>query len=153
MRDNIRDALLTPQTMICDDQAWGFSTQGLSPAGFARLRAWTTKEGPLLVLVSQIDIGLSVMNAHAGAVLLRQVQERFFWTEVVVLEHWPDHTRPTLDYVFLDEQGEPQWNRITPMDGRNLEREAWTEQHGHQLLHAEGCTLTAEVFATLKALI
>lgn len=140
MRDTIDHALLTPQTLICDDHAWGFPGDGAAPGGYGRLRIWTTEEGPLLVVVTECGIGTSVMNA-ANAIQ-QALRARFDRLDVVVLEHWPATESiagcETLDYVAVDEDGQVQWNRIEPLNVDELMRQTWMRRHGRRLLEAGG---------------
>lgn len=138
--DSLERALLTPEALICDDHAWRYPSRSSAPGGYARLRIWSTLEGPLLAVVTECGIGTSVMNSADG--IRDTLQERFDQLDLVILEHWPagdlGRDYDSLDHVFVDDNGRTQWNRIDPLNTFDERRQAWMREHGRRILDAGG---------------
>lgn len=121
-----------------DDSQWQYNP-GLHLSGTGHLRSFMTTDAVWLVVVSQLGIGCSIVNA-AEDIYATLVEE--YGSRLLYLEHWSNGQRygegATLDMVVAP-NGVPSWRRVWPLPDdheRHDEMAAWIRGDGAVLLDA-----------------
>ena len=122
-----------------ENAAWRYA--GLQIGGTGHLRSFMTTDGVWLIVVTQLGIGCSVVNAAEDIyeTLLAEYGRR-----LVYLEHWPSAQRggsfATLDMVVATGR-QPHWRRVWALKPHHpdyAEFEPWVHGDGAVVLDAIG---------------